>query len=115
MLYLPSDTYSIHFPSNADRPPGKTVRTRIEEVVQVIRRVTEQTSLFHMIPASNQPENVSEADYIMTLRFQVVEDMDGRVVKLMRIFVSAATSDSIVHVCSASSMAICQPSARDRG
>lgn len=91
MLYLPSDTFSIPFPLNYERPPGKTERTRIEEVVQVIRRVTEQTSLFHMIPASNQPEKVSEADYIMTLRFQLAENMDRGVVTGMRIFLSAAT------------------------
>ena len=87
MLYQPSGTYSIPFPSDLEWPPGKTERTRIEEVVQAIRRVTEQASLFHMIPASE----ASEADYIMTLRFQVAQNMDWRGVKVMRYFVSAAT------------------------
>lgn len=94
-LSLPSDTYSIQLAGALggvfEYPPGKSERTYREEVAQVIRRVTEESSLFHLSPAGDQSEKVSEADHVMIVRFLVEQNMDWRYVKLMGVLVSAAT------------------------
>lgn len=92
VLSLPSDTYSIPLHSEIfEWPPGKSEGTRRKEVAQVIRRVTEESPFFHLSPASDQAEKVSEADYVMIMRFLVEENMDWRYVKLVGALVSAAT------------------------